>query len=82
MQLQPRLDAMKAQFVQNADPDILDAMGKASQQFDTGRMLSGVIKIGAVAPMFTLKDSAGQEVDSDILRQKGPLLITLYRGIW
>jgi hypothetical protein len=82
MQLQSKLDAMKAQFVKNADPAILDAMGKASQQFDTAGMLSKVIKVGAKAPVFTLPDASGQEVSSDALRQKGPLLITLYRGVW
>lgn len=82
MQLQAKLDAMKADFVNNADPSLLDAMGKASQQFDAPAMLSGVIKPGAQAPDFTLQNADGGQVSATDLRRQGPLLITLYRGVW
>ncbi|PNU20099.1 hypothetical protein C2E25_09295 [Geothermobacter hydrogeniphilus] len=82
MQLQARLDAMKAEFVNKVDPAILEAMGKAREQFDVEAMMSGVIRVGDRAPDFTLEDENGNQVSAAALREKGPLVITLYRGVW
>ncbi|ORJ62500.1 hypothetical protein [Geothermobacter hydrogeniphilus] len=82
MQLQTRLDAMKAEFVSKVDPAILDAMGRAKEQFDVAAMMSGVIQPGNQAPDFTLEDENDNQISSIALREKGPLVMTLYRGVW
>lgn len=43
---------------------------------------SGVIRVGAKFPDFTLPDATGTPVSSAKLLNKGPLLITFYRGNW
>jgi len=82
MQLQAKLDAMKADFVAKVDPAILEAMTKAKEAFDPEAMMSGVVQPGDRAPDFTLEDGNGTPVSSAELRSRGPLLITFYRGVW
>ena len=41
-----------------------------------------ILKAGDRAPSFTLTDPEGQPVSSDTLLERGPLVISFYRGVW
>lgn len=40
------------------------------------------VKAGELAPQFSLTDQNGNVVSSSVLLEKGPLVITFYRGVW
>ena len=40
------------------------------------------LKVGDIAPAFTLKDGEGYAVSSTDLLARGPLIISFYRGVW
>ena len=43
---------------------------------------SAVLKKGQAAPDFTLPNALGRRVSSQALREKGPLVVSFYRGTW
>ena len=73
---------MKQDFVSGADPESLTIMKKATGYLWQSNILVGALKAGDRAPEFSLEDAEGRSVSSQNLLNKGPLLITFYRGIW
>ncbi|KAI9375569.1 redoxin domain-containing protein [Aspergillus egyptiacus] len=57
---------------------VLDAKAQFEKEFD----LTATIQIGDRLPDFSMRDSTGQVVASSHLLQRGPLVITFYRGSW
>lgn len=82
MGLRSRLDAIKADFIHNADPVILEKMQHATRVLEEPDHLAFILKVGESAPEFVLNDSRGQSVSSRDLLQTGPLLVVFYRGVW
>jgi peroxiredoxin len=87
MALQDKLDAFKADFragkpPYNAPPEIHPIMERATAELIASGQAERAIKVGDRAPQFTLKDQDGNEVSSAALLEKGPLVVTFYRGVW
>ena len=81
MSLQEKLDRMHASVIERA-PDLA-----ASADADTARLISKGIaqhaaSIGEPAPDFELPDQLGRPVQLGRLLQKGPVIISFYRGGW
>jgi len=87
MSLQDKLDAFKADFKAgkppyNAPPEIHPVMERATAELIASGQASRAIKAGDLAPPFSLTDQNGTVVSSAELRDKGPLVVTFYRGVW
>lgn len=82
MSLQQKLDQMKQEFVASADPEILKTMQESTAKLLSSGILDKTLKAGSPAPDFTLQDADGKAFDSGTLLEKGPMLITFYRGVW
>jgi len=87
MTLQDRLDAFKADFeggrlAFKPSPEALDVMHRATAQLVASGQALNAKKAGDKAPEFTLADSNGQLVSSAALLEKGPLVLSFYRGAW
>jgi len=87
MSLQARLDAFKADFKAgkppfNAPPEIHPVMERATAELIASGQAGRAIKAGDHAPPFRLADQDGNEVSSSTLLEKGPLVVTFYRGVW
>ena len=82
MSLQDKLDAIKAGFAAKAPPDVVAVMHKATTDLIASGQADRALKAGMRAPEFTLPDAHGQPVRSADLLQKGPLVLTFYRGVW
>ncbi|RKP46535.1 peroxiredoxin-like family protein [Trinickia fusca] len=87
MSLQDKLDAFKADFKAgkppyNAPPEIHPIMERATAELIASGQASRALKVGDLAPQFSLKDQNGNEVSSVDLLAQGPLVITFYRGVW
>jgi len=87
MSLQDKLDAFKADFMAgkppyNAPPDIHPIMTRATDELIASGQANDAINVGDRAPEFLLKDQNGNEVSSQALLAKGPLVVTFYRGVW
>jgi peroxiredoxin len=87
MSLQDKLDAFKADFKAgkppyNAPPEIHPIMERATAELIASGQAVRAVKAGDRAPQFRLKDQDGNEVSSTTLLEKGPLVVTFYRGVW
>ncbi len=82
MGLKSRLEAMKSDFIRNADPVILEKMQHATRVLEEPDHLAFVLNVGERAPEFSLNDARGQAVSSQDLLLKGRLLVAFYRGVW
>ena len=80
--LQKRLDAIKAGFRKQAPAEALAVMDRAHEELVDSGIAQRILGEGAVAPAFRLQDSSGGAVDSAGLLERGPMVLTVYRGRW
>lgn len=87
MSLQDKLDAFKADFEAgkppyNVPPSVIETMHRATAALIASGAAGRAKKAGDKAPLFTLKDSEGNPVSAADLLQRGPLVLSFYRGVW
>ena len=81
--LQGKLDAMKSEFdTKLAPPEIVEALHRSTEELIAAGAPNRALKVGEMAPEFTLPDAEGNPVSSKVLLAKGPLVVTFYRGVW
>lgn len=87
MTLQARLDAFKADFeggklALKPTREVLDTMHRATAELVASGQALNAKKAGDKAPEFVLKDPDGRAVSSRDLLERGPLVVSFYRGVW
>jgi hypothetical protein len=82
MTLQEKLDAHKAKSGANRPPEIRAALQRGTDELRASGILERVPKVGARAPEFALPNQDGATVRSGPLLERGPLVLTFYRGHW
>lgn len=80
--LRERLDAIRKGFRSKAPAEALAVMERATQDLRDSGILSRLPRVGDALPAFSLEDSESTTVRLDELRQGGPLVLTVYRGVW
>ena len=82
MSLQQRLDRIRGGFEKQAPAAALSVMHVATEDLRRSGMLDGVVGEGLQAPDFTLSDSTGEQIRLQSLLEKGPALLSFFRGDW
>jgi len=87
MSLQAKLDAFKADFEAGKPPysvprSVIETMHRATADLIESGAAQRARKAGDVAPSFSLRDPEGIIVNSADLLQRGPLVLSFYRGVW
>ncbi|MFW2364889.1 MAG: hypothetical protein ACN4GW_00610 [Desulforhopalus sp.] len=82
MNLQQKLDQVKKQFVADAPPEAVSLIQKSTEDLVHSDIMDHVVKPGDRMPTFTLPDTGGKTFNSLELLEKGPLVISFYRGVW
>jgi len=82
MTLQEQLNAIKAKAAALMTPEVLAAIKKGHEELEHAGVLENALKVGDTAPDFRLPNGDGNLIDSEALRQQGPLVILFYRGKW
>src|SRR5258708_12315215 len=87
MLLQAKLDAFKADFEAGKPPysvphSVIETMHRATAELIASGAASRAKKAGDIAPSFSLEDAEGNVVSSNELLNKGPLVVSFYRGVW
>ena len=80
--LKDKLNEMKAASAAKIPPETLAIMAKAKQDLAASGIMDRALKVGDKLPDFTLADAQGQQVSLAELRRQGPVMITIYRGVW
>ena len=82
MTLQEKIDEMKAGVERQIPPEALAVMHGATEDLINSGATANVLKKGDTFPGFALPDQKGEAVSSGELLEKGPLVISFYRGVW
>ena len=82
MSLQAELDATRQQVGTQLPADVLAAIERATADLAAGHAARHALQPGQRMTDFVAPDASGQAVASMVLRSRGPLLITFYRGEW
>ena len=82
MSLQEKLDKMRSEFVEKAPKDALEIMHRATRDLKNSGQMAKALKKGDTIPEFSLPDQNGQMVSTAEQLRKGPLIISVYRGVW
>ena len=82
MRLQDTLNAMKEKSAANLPPETRQIMQRATEDLENSGIMEQVLQPGATMPHFTLPDEQDRQEDSQKLLDKGPLVVSFYRGVW
>ena len=82
MSLGVRLKAIYAGAATRIPADKRAIMAEATKNQRESGILDNVIKVGATLPAFSLPNQNGQTVTSAALLAQGPMVLTVFRGVW
>ncbi len=82
MTLKEKIDAYKEGFKAKAPKEAQDLMRRAIEDLQNSPQMLNTIKVGALAPDFTLKNSRNTDVALTTLLDRGPVVLSWYRGRW
>ncbi len=82
MSLAAQLDKIRAGGASRIPEDKRAIMGAATEALRQSGLVDGAIKPGDALPPFELENAKGEVVRSADLLAKGPLVLTVFRGVW
>jgi peroxiredoxin len=82
MSLKAQLDICRCSFEANAAPDLVAAMQRLIRQLAKTGPVANAVKAGKVAPRFRLRCGRGGFIDLSDLLDRGPVVISFFRGDW
>lgn len=82
MSLNEQLDTIRAGGEKNIPAPVLEQMHRATRELQESGILDGVIKPGDTLRAFELPNHANETISSESLLSQGPLIMTVYRGLW
>jgi hypothetical protein len=85
--LQERLDEFKRSFESGAPPynaprEAIEKMHRATAELEASGIENRALKVGDRAPNFTLFNQNHVQMSSADLLQRGPLVVSFFRGHW
>lgn len=82
MNLQDRLDGMKAKSLAKLPEEVIASMKRYLAQLKASGRRDEALGVGAAIPAFSLADGSGRHHSSASLLSPGPLVINFFRGSW
>ncbi len=82
MSLAEKLDAIRAGGEKSIPAETAALMHRATQELQDSGILERVIKPGELLPAFELPNQNGDLVSSTALLEQGPMILSVYRGLW
>ncbi len=82
MSLKEKIDAYKEGFKAKAPKEAQELMQRATEELQNSPQMRNTIKVGELAPDFTLKNTGNTDVALSTLLDRGPVVLSFYRGRW
>lgn len=82
MSLEKKLAEVRKSAQERIDPDALAVMHGATRKLIESGRAEEAVGAGDRLPSFELPDTEGRSVSSQNLLDRGPLVVTAYRGVW
>ncbi|MFT7617423.1 MAG: hypothetical protein ACI97A_001059 [Planctomycetota bacterium] len=80
--LQERLDRIRDAFEKEAPAEAIAVAHRATNDLRNSGIMTGIPKVGDKLLPFEMEDTDGTLVTSRGLLERGPLVISFYRGGW
>lgn len=82
MSLEERLAAFRSKFLSQVPEEIQQLMRSAASRLEESGAALRAVKAGERAPEFALQNAHGRTVSSRELLDRGPVVLSFYRGNW
>ena len=82
MSLETELAKLRDASAKKHPPERRATMAGATQALRDSGILDRAPKVGDSLPAFSLTNAQGVEIHSDDLLSQGPLVLTVFRGVW
>jgi peroxiredoxin len=82
MTLKQELDSFSAGFAEHMPGDILQRLQASIDEVRRTGLAEQALKAGDLAPEFALPNAEGRAVSLAELLQRGPVIVSFYRGAW
>jgi hypothetical protein len=82
LRLNSKLKEIRAQFMSEAAPAVLETMQQASRDLVATGIVDRALGVESRAPQFTLKDERGIGFALTDYLSRGPLILHFFRGFW
>ena len=82
MALQEKLDAMREASRTRLPAETHAIMQRSIADLRASGIMDRVARVGQPAPDFTLPNATGAAVSLTVLRTRGPVVLSFYRGRW
>jgi peroxiredoxin len=82
MSLKTQLQAFRNEFMSQVPAEIREAMTRADLDLAASGIAERALKAGDRAPDFSLNDATGRTVALAAVLEKGPIVLSFYRGGW
>ena len=82
MNLQDKLNKLRANFEQKAPKETLEIMHKARDDLRNSGILDRVLNVGDTAPEFELENTESKLIRSNDILADRMMVLAFYRGKW
>jgi hypothetical protein len=82
MTLKQKIEAYKEGFKKKAPQEVQEIMHRATNDLQNSPQMINTIKVGDMAPDFSLKNTANNDMVLSDLLDRGPVVLSFYRGRW
>jgi hypothetical protein len=82
MTLKQKIEAYKEDFKKKAPQEAQEIMRRATNDLQNSPQMINTIKVGDMAPGFSLKNTANKDIVIGDLLDRGPVVLSFYRGRW
>jgi hypothetical protein len=82
MTLKQKIEAYKEGFKKQAPQEAQEIMHRATNDLQNSPQMINTIKVGDMAPDFSLKNTANNDMVLSDLLDRGPVVLSFYRGRW
>ncbi len=80
--LAQQIDELNKNLTQQVPPEVLTSFGQSIEDVKKLQLEDHCIKVGDTFPNFQLKNTTNQVIELNDLLQKGPIIISFFRGSW
>lgn len=82
MKLKDTLDAIRTEFENTAPAEVIGIMHRVNEDLRHSGLPGKALKVGDRVPDFMLPDTNGNIIALSSCLEKGPLVLTFFRGQW
>lgn len=82
MSLEEKLAALRAESAEKFPAEVKEIFGRAAEELVESGIKQRALDSGTTAPAFSLSNTEGEVINSQDLLSRGPLVLTIYRGVW